>query len=180
MRLGAATAKSGAHLVCYCRDCRAFSLHLGREEELLPGGGSEMSQAAPSGLEILEGAEHLACLRLSPKGPLRWYAACCNSPMAITLPSAKLPFSSLVVARAEDREALPPIRAVAYGEQALPGGAAPPKTRGMVGLVWGFFGRMAGAYLSGKSTVSPFFRGGAPIAVPRVLTREERAAATKG
>ena len=88
--LAAKTVKSGTHLTCHCRDCRAFQVAVGRDD---PGAvdGVRILQIGPAGMEITEGAEHLAALRLSPRGPLRFYAACCGTPIATTPSKLSIP-----------------------------------------------------------------------------------------
>lgn len=87
--------KSVCHLVCYCKDCRAFARHLGQMEVLEPGGGSPLVQVMPARVEITEGQAHISCLKLAPRGLYRWYAACCNTPIANTVSTPKLPLAGL-------------------------------------------------------------------------------------
>ena len=95
------------HLICYCEDCQAFARDLGAEELAMDSyGGTRIVQVTPPQLRITQGAEQLACLRLTSKGPLRWYTACCNSPVANTV-SPKLALCGIVAsfitdARMED------------------------------------------------------------------------------
>lgn len=78
-------------LVCYCEDCRKFALHLQSEGgSINQFGGSELYLAAPAKVEIIEGKQQLACLRLTRKGIYRWYSQCCNTPIANTV-GIKLP-----------------------------------------------------------------------------------------
>jgi len=68
--------------VCYCRDCQAFAHFLGKVDAILDErGGSEIIQVLPRNLTFTQGIELLACMRLTEKGLLRWYAACCNTPI---------------------------------------------------------------------------------------------------
>jgi len=60
-------------------------MHLRAEAALMPDAGVALYQTRPDCVHIDDGAEHLACLRLSPKGLLRWYASCCDTPLANTL-----------------------------------------------------------------------------------------------
>ncbi|MEZ5702774.1 MAG: DUF6151 family protein [Burkholderiaceae bacterium] len=79
-------------LVCYCRDCQAFARYLGDAERILDHqGGSTIVQVAPDRVEITQGHDQLAAMRLSPNGLLRWYAACCRTPWATPCPTAKGP-----------------------------------------------------------------------------------------
>jgi Family of unknown function (DUF6151) len=63
--------------VCYCADCQAFARFLKREHDILDAvGGTSIVQTIPKHVNFLEGAENLACIRLTETGLLRWYAAC--------------------------------------------------------------------------------------------------------
>jgi hypothetical protein len=84
-------------IVCYCDDCQAFARWLGGEGEILdPHGGTDISQLSPATLELTAGREHLACVRLSPKGLVRWYAACCRTPVGNGLATRRPPFVGLI------------------------------------------------------------------------------------
>ncbi|RXJ74635.1 hypothetical protein CS022_03475 [Veronia nyctiphanis] len=77
-------------VICYCRDCRSFAQHLGRDDILDAAGGTYLTQMPPALFEITKGHENLACLRLRSKGMYRWYTTCCNTPIANSIPG--LPF----------------------------------------------------------------------------------------
>ena len=78
--------KGGNRLVCYCGDCQMAARYLQPDRpQLDPNGGSDIFQVAPCNLQLTGGLEHLACVRLSPKGLLRWYAECCNSAFGLYL-----------------------------------------------------------------------------------------------
>lgn len=87
----------GFRVVCYCDDCQAFAERLGAAADTLDAhGGTDIFQTSPAHLRITDGIERLACLRLTPKGPLRWYASCCNTPIGNTLQTAQIPFVGLI------------------------------------------------------------------------------------
>ncbi|HKJ16984.1 MAG TPA: DUF6151 family protein [Xanthomonadales bacterium] len=87
----------GNRVVCYCDFCQEFARHLGRENEILDEhGGSDIYQVSSGRLKITEGKEHLACVYLTARPILRWYTACCNTPVGNTLGSNKLPFIGLL------------------------------------------------------------------------------------
>lgn len=89
-------SKTGSRIVCCCRDCQSFSRYLDQDETTLDEyGGTEIFQMPVSYLEITDGNEHIACLRLSDKGLYRWYAKCCNTPIGNTL-GAGAPFIGLI------------------------------------------------------------------------------------
>ncbi|HEY0063812.1 MAG TPA: DUF6151 family protein [Telluria sp.] len=68
--------------VCYCRDCQAFARYLGKPGQILDGlGGTDVIAVTPENLHFTAGQDMLACMSLSEKGLLRWYARCCNTPL---------------------------------------------------------------------------------------------------
>lgn len=73
-------------LACYCDDCQTFAHHLNRADLLDGAGGTEVIPVYPAEIRIDAGREVLKCLRLSPNGLYRWYASCCNTPVANVRP----------------------------------------------------------------------------------------------
>ena len=119
---GVAHKMSAGHVnrvTCYCSWCQAFAEYLGKADSLLDeDGGSDLFQISPGQLEITKGKEFVACLRLSPKGPVRWYADCCKSHLANTFGSPSVPFMALPTAfldqstnNAKQADFLGPVRA---------------------------------------------------------------------
>ncbi|MDJ0637670.1 MAG: DUF6151 family protein [Paracoccaceae bacterium] len=146
---------TGVRLKCYCKSCRAFVERLGKTERLDAAGGSDLLQVAPDGVRILKGQEHLAWLRLTEKGPLRWYATCCNTPMANILPTRHVPFASFQVADLSPQDGLPKVAAKVHLKGALahvdgPHGSALP-------MILALLGRMVSAHVTGKWRRNPFF-----------------------
>jgi len=93
--------------VCHCRGCRAFAAHIGREAQIFdPHGGSDVFQTSPASLVFDEGIEHIGCLRMTPKGALRWHTTCCKTPIAGSFHTRNVPFMSMYPA-CVDRAALP-------------------------------------------------------------------------
>src|SRR5690606_34164535 len=87
-----------ARVVCYCRDCRAFARVLARLDILDDAGGTDIVTMRPAGLRFPQGRDQLACLSLGPKGPLRWYAACCGTPVGNTSRNPAFPYVGVPVA----------------------------------------------------------------------------------
>ncbi|WP_227269781.1 DUF6151 family protein [Roseobacter weihaiensis] len=167
---------SVCHLMCYCKDCRAFARHMGHAEALEPGGGSPIVQVLPARIEITEGAAQIACLRLSPKGLHRWYAACCKTPLANTPGSARIPVAGMWRPLFDRTDAFGPVVAYGFTKAALPGG--PRKDRGLSRMLGGLLKRSLAAYLNGTARQSPFFDAtGAPVVAPQVISKEARKAA---
>lgn len=89
----------GLHGICYCDDCQAFADYLGARDRVLDShGGTEIFQVSPAALAISQGRQNLACVRLTSRGPFRWYADCCKSPVGNTPPTRQLPFLGLICA----------------------------------------------------------------------------------
>jgi hypothetical protein len=152
----------GFRLVCYCNSCREFVSRLGCGDRLNAAGGNDLIQVEPGEVEIT-GAENLRWMKVTEKGPMRWYAQCCDTPMANTLSTRKLPFASFQVHDIEPQLALPEIRAHVNLKGALarvdePLGSVRP-------LILSFLGRILRAWISGRWRQNPFFGGdGTPIA----------------
>lgn len=96
------SGKSAVRMVCYCTDCQTYAHHLGQSERLDPNGGSEVLQVRPDRVEITEGWEHVEAVSQSPKGAVRWYASCCNTPIANVAGDPKFPFMGLSALFVED------------------------------------------------------------------------------
>ncbi|MGI9431626.1 MAG: DUF6151 family protein [Myxococcota bacterium] len=172
----------GNHLVCSCDDCQAFAHFLGDAADHTDAhGGTEILQTSPARLSIHAGGDHLACMRLRPKGLLRWYADCCRAPIGNTHASGRVPFVGLFCSAfrprsAEVETALGPIRArvnarFAQGDlrlEASEGWSLP--------MILSFARIVLGAWVRGDARRSPFFdpETGASRATPRVLTGAER------
>jgi hypothetical protein len=166
-------------VVCYCADCRAFQQFLGRAEEVIDArGGVDIVQTLPSALTFDQGAERLACVRMTPKGPLRWYTACCNTPIGSTAASHVTPIVGLVGACLETPPSLdetfgPPTMAVFTANAR---GEPKPRATPIPGLILRLALRGMGAWFRGDHRRTPFFDvvTGAPVAPVRVLTAQER------
>lgn len=90
--------ETGQRVICYCEDCQTFARFLGRADEILdPNGGTDIFQTSPARLELTSGTERLACVRVTPRGPLRWYADCCRTPIGNTPAATRVPFVGLVL-----------------------------------------------------------------------------------
>ena len=82
-RLHDAGPSTGVRSNCYCADCQAYAHFLGCADTVLDGhGGTDIYLIGAGHLELTAGTEQLACVRLTPGGPQRWYAQCCNTPIA--------------------------------------------------------------------------------------------------
>jgi len=166
-------------LSCYCRDCQTYAHALGDAGRMLDAqGGTEVVATLQQYLSFSAGREALACLSLSPRGTLRWYAACCNTAIANTARDPKLSYLGIVHTCLGE----PSARAAAFGPP-----RAPVNTKHAYGKVttnaWSVLhsivrivARVLRARLDGSWRRSPFFPpdSAAPVVAPRVLNREER------
>lgn len=166
--------KTGLRLVCHCADCRANELYHGQPDPAPDP--VELFQLAPDSITISHGAEHLRAIRLGPRGPLRWYAACCGTPFANTLARPGLPFAGMRADLFQDKTALGKIRARAFIPSTVPG--KPPRTKGGGAMAWGILSRMIASRLSGRWKETPFFDAvtGRPVAEPELISKSRRAA----
>lgn len=170
--------------LCYCDDCQSAAYAIGAPDFLDARGASDIFQVPPRMIRLTEGAAQLRCLRLSPKGLLRWYAGCCDTPVGNCLATPRSPFAGIHGAnfelgeRSRD-EVLGPVRMRVMGAFArggCPEGVAPKVRLSEAGPVARLLLR---SVLRGLHRPSPFFDAatGAPVATPRVLSLAERNAA---
>jgi hypothetical protein len=166
-------------LKCYCDDCQAYLNYLKRGDLLDANGGSEIIPAYPADIKILAGKEFVKCVRLVPHGMYRFSTTCCNTPIANTVP--KRPWAGIHRRMFKDPNKLDsmlgPIKSSIMGKFAK---GTPPKGtpqkfdfNGMKVV----FPYIIKGMILGKAKHSPFFENGKAIAVPKVLTGEERQAA---
>ena len=169
--------------VCYCKDCRAYSHHLGNELTTHDSlGGAEFVATQSKYVSFADGLQNLACLSLSEKGLLRWYAKCCRTPIGNTARSWKVPYVGLVHSclksdPAAFERSFPRVEMRVYtgsAKQAPPGMGL----RTMVALA-GFIPQVMASGINGTYKQTPFF--GAPAGLPTapvtVLSEAERARA---
>ncbi|MFT6473961.1 DUF6151 family protein [Qipengyuania profunda] len=175
-----ATPDHGDHVVCHCTDCQALPAFLGAAERILDdAGGTALYQSRCARLEFARGSERLACLHLTDKPTLRWYAMCCDTPMFNTYATGRIPYVTTILANCEaaGRNRLGPPLGHLFLEDA-PGPTAGLKPLSMNRLMRGFLVRMVKDYVSGDHRRNPLFdpKTLQPIATPRRLTPEQRLA----
>ena len=165
------TPKAGNRLVCYCDDCQAFARHLGQETVLDAYGGTDIFQFPPAQIEITAGRGQLRCLQLGPKGPHRWFADCCKTPLANSV-SAGLPLVGVIHAFMDDEgkrdQLLGPVRYHVQGRFAK---GQPPVDKLAPGFPAGMMiklvARLAWLRFKGKHQPNPFYDDtGRPIVPP--------------
>jgi hypothetical protein len=168
--------------VCYCRDCQAYAHALARDSGILDAqGGTDVVATLQSNVSLTHGAGALACLSLSPNGLLRWYASCCNTAIGNTTRNFRMSYVGLVHTCLHDAaesldDAFGPVRMRVNTKSALgPVDATPSGTLMAVAALSCLLVR---ARIDGSYRRTPFFDPqGIPFALPRVLTRDERARA---
>lgn len=154
---------------------------MGAGELLMARGGTDIFQTTPAALEITKGHEHLACLRLSPRGMMRWYTSCCDTPVFNTLGTTKVAFVGVLVSALKETtaaRAIGPVIAVANTIYAS-AGPEPLREFGINRAGFNIIARHFSALLRREAKKSPLIDAtGQPIVTPRVLSKQERSAAT--
>lgn len=167
--------------VCYCKDCRAYSHHLGVETVTHDSlGGAEFVATQAKYLSFTDGAQNLACLSLSENGLLRWYAKCCNTPIGGTTRNWKVSYVGIVgVCLKADSLAFE--RAFPQVQMRVNTGSAkqvPPRmlARTMISL-GGLMARVMASGVNGTYKTTPFFSAptGSPTVPVVMLSQEQRA-----
>jgi hypothetical protein len=149
----------GDHVICHCTDCQDLTRHLGHSDVL---------------------DAQLACLHMTDKPTLRWYASCCGMPLFNTYANGKLPYITTQLAACDPakRESLvgPPLGHLFTQDGTGDTSALPKMSMGK--LMRRFFPRMIKDLISGDRRRCPLFDAKTlqPIAQPHRLTAEERQA----
>lgn len=174
--------EQGVRVVCYCDDCQSFAHFLRRGRDILDKrGGTDIFQISPAGVEFTSGVQNLACIRLRPNGILRWYAACCRTPIGNTLATRQVPFAGLVTICINPDghtldESLGPVSARIHGRFAR-GGREDlyAHDRAPLAQIFSTFGSILRRRIRGDHKLSPFFdpKTGAPAVAPRILSKDE-------
>jgi Family of unknown function (DUF6151) len=171
--------------VCYCKDCQAFAHYLGRPREILDrNGGTDVIQTLPAKVTFTQGREVLACIRLSEKGLVRWFAHCCNTPIGNTAANYRVSFVGLIhncleTVPASLNDSFGPVRMWSFTKNAKTKVNASPL--GMVPGISRLIAMVLRARLNGAYKRNPFFSAdtGVPIVAPKILTQGEREAVYK-
>lgn len=159
-------ARHGNHAICHCTYCRKHAETLGHDEALGEAGGLRLYQTRPSAVRVAQGEEHVRSMTLSKRGPLRWYAACCDSALAVTGPMRGMPFLSIVGAGLDETPG--PVLFRVHTKHAT--GPVPEDGQRLGfarGAAW-LARTMTTERLSGRWKQNPFFDdAGDPISPPR-------------
>jgi len=174
-----AVTGSANHGVCYCQDCRTYAFVLSSHGDFLDSlGGTEVIATLPEHVRFVAGGERLACLSLSPRGALRWYASCCNTPIANTPRDFRIPYTGVVRACLEDDhasfdEAFGPVR-MRVNTGSVKGRVSTMPVSTFFAILK-FFSWLIPARLNGSYRRTPFFdAAGNPVTTVKVISLEER------
>ncbi len=160
----------GTHTECFCHDCRAAQLYFGQPDPA--PGPVDILQTLPEDIVFENGQANLAVMQLSPNGMLRWYAKCCNAPLATTPKTARFPFVGFIASRLSDTAALGPVTTRGF----VPGPDGKQHHERLRFAALGLLGRLIRSWTTGSWKSTPFFdvAGKAPVASPTVLSKEDR------
>lgn len=172
-------SRRATRAVCYCKDCQAYARFLGTPGVVDQDGGTQVVISLPRHVRFTAGVEVLACLSLGERGLLRWYASCCNTPIANTPRSPKVPYLGLIHSCLERgsssiESTFGRLRIAVNTESARRKVRSTPvaSTMGVLGFIMAAFGdRLGGGYKH-----NPFFTADTriPVRRPRVLSSAER------
>jgi hypothetical protein len=171
------SSASAVRAVCYCADCQAYARFLATPGVAGEDGGTEVVASLPRYVELTAGLEALACLSLSERGLLRWYASCCNTPVGNTPRTPKVPYVGVIHSCLEGS----PLEA-SFGRRCLAVNTKSARNKVRSTLMASTVGVLAlmasslGARVSGAYRSNPFFAHGTntPIRPVRVLSAAER------
>ena len=177
-----AVSAAMTHAVCYCKDCQSFAQFLDKSDETLDElGGTDIVPVLPRGIVFTQGRDLLTCVRLSPKGLLRWYTKCCDTPIGNTSANYKFAYVGVVHNCLENSgisldQSFGPIRMHINSQSAS--GPVNKKSKGELFALLKLMGAILRERISGAYKQSPFFVAsmGQPVATPVILTLEQRQA----
>lgn len=173
----------GNRLICMCDTCQTYAHHLGQADNILDQyGGTDIFQMTPGQLILAEGMENLRCLQLEGRGVLRWYGGCCNTPVANTVSSAKIPFVGVPhtfmdhAGHGRTREEdLGPLLARTMGEYGIGELPADAYRSAPLSIMFRSLWLLFLAWLKGQHKPSPFFDTdtGKPILEPELVYKKK-------
>lgn len=173
-RIADASPASGDQVVCHCHDCQHFARRFDAADRVMDGhGGTALFQSRCARVQFESGREEMACLHLTEKPTLRWYAACCETPMFNTYANGKVPYITTLLGNCDAgtvRERLgAPIGHLFTADAPVHPGDVPEMS--MMKLMRRFFGRMVRDIVSGDRRRAALFdaRTLRPIASPERL-----------
>ena len=171
----------GDFVYCHCTDCQAFARYLDAEGRVLEQAeGTALYQTRCARLAFGGGKDRLASLHLTDLPTLRWYAACCRTPLFNTYKNGRIPYTTILLANVspDDRALLGPPKGHLHLKDAR-GYTDGLKSLSMAALLRSFFGRLVRDFLSGDRRRNALFDADTlePIASPHRLNAAERTVA---
>jgi hypothetical protein len=171
--------KAYGRATCYCKYCQAFARALGQDRTVLNRrGGTEILAMLPAAIRFSAGHDHLVCTTFSEKGPLRWYASCCHTPIANTPKNHQVAYVGLLKACLNSSstvldQSLGPVK-IALNTQSARGKVDSTPLATFIGMAR-IFKNVLKAKWGGQDKANPFFlRGsGRPLQTPRPIKRFE-------
>lgn len=174
----------GMRAVCYCGDCQTYAHLLGHPHRVLdPLGGTDVVATHARYVTFTSDTQTLACLSLSPRAVLRWYARCCDTPIANTPRNWKLPYVGMVHTCLRQPEPLersfPEVEMRINRKSANGNAAGGGNLRGLLRF-GGMVLRLTASRLDGGYHETPFFDAiGVPVAEAVVAPLAEVEAARR-
>ena len=169
----------GDLVVCHCADCQYLAHHLGHAARMLDEhGGASLYQSRCARVHIASGRDQLACVHLTDKPTLRWYAKCCRTPLFNTYANGKIPYITTQLGACDPAaraRLVGPPRGHLFTEEGIGDTSHLPKMS-MGALMRRFFPRMIKDLVSGDRRRCELFDSKTlePIAKPHRMTSEER------
>jgi hypothetical protein len=177
---GHVVVSSGAiRAICYCKDCQAYARFLDTRGITDENGGTEIVATLPKQVHFSSGLEALACMSLSERGILRWYASCCRTPIGNTPREPKVSYAGIVRSCLESRSptlesSFGPLR-IAVNTKSARSSVRPSPIATIAGMGT-LMKSLLGARLTGGYKDNPFFEPGTstPVRPVHVLSPAER------
>ena len=175
----------GYRAICMCADCQAYAHFLKSADRVLDAnGGTDIFPMQPACLRITRGQKLVSSVRLTPTGMFRWFARCCNTPIANSMAAPEVPFIGMVhtvLEKKNSKDKLTDIFGPVRVRMQAKSGIAPLPKDAVRTVNAGFLLRVLKFIALTKwfklGSPSPFFdQNGEPIATPYILTTEEREA----
>jgi hypothetical protein len=171
--IGPLSPRAVRRVICYCAHCQAFAHYLGRGDEVLDAhDGTDILQCSQGRVQVTGGKDLLACLQLTERGPLRWFADCCKTPIGNTPADPRVAIVG-VIANCLKRvpgdltpaDRFGPVLGHLFPTDAM---GAPPRSPTRLEGRGRLLRILIGARLTGARRHSPFFdHAGRPVAEPR-------------
>ncbi len=103
---------TGTHTRCHCVLCnRAMSHYSGPRTR---AEGVELFQTTPDKISMLQGADNLVAVKVSPNDMIRWVAGCCDTLLFITPVDVRSSLVGIVLENVDDMEPFGPVVADSY------------------------------------------------------------------